>query len=330
MSHTGPRPLRVFLSGVRSQAHVVYAASWLRAQLAADPAPVTVVDGGLGGFLGAAPVTPGDLDRLFPSDPRLTRISPTGAGRVWASPDERLVYLAIGAPGIKPWLRLRAANPARRIAVVVTDEGLGSYGDWRSRRDAWRREGGGAVWSTARAVAGAAAKRLLVDERWALYTDTPAGWRLHEPVADEFRRPARSAPVDRAVFLTQPWVELGTVTDVAYRRHIAEVAAACTAAGYTFAVRPHPAEDASRYAQWDVLPGTVPAELDPRITSSAVVLGATSTALLNLAAIFRLPAYRVGGKELAVLDELLSPRQRALLDTYLPPTVEPSGLEFGR
>lgn len=330
MSATDSRPTRVFLSGIRSQAHVVYAASWLRRRLAEDPAPVTVVDWGLGGFLGAHPVAQADVDRLFPSDPRLTRISPTGNGRVWAEPDERLVYLAVGSPGIKPWLRLRAAHPTRRITVVVTDEGLGSYGDWRSRRDAWLRESGRGLWPTVRALAGAAAKRLLTDERWALYEEAPSGWTISPAVADEFRRLPRPATTGRAVFLTQPWVELGVVTESAYLHHIAAVAAACAASGHPFAVRPHPAEDASRYARWDVIPGTAPAELDPRITSSAVVLGGTSSALLNLAAIFSLPAFRVGGKELTVLDELLSSRQRALLDTFLPPTVDPGALELSR
>lgn len=322
------RPLRVFLSGVRSQAHVVYAASWLREQLARDPGPVTLVDWGLGGFLGARPVTHTDMDRLLPQDPRLTRISPTGAGRTWAAPDERLVYLAIGAPGIKPWMRLRAANPTRRIDVVVTDEGLGSYGDWRSRRASWRREGARGPWPTIRALAGAGATRLLCDQRWPLYTLDGSLWRVSERVAREFRRQPRPAPTRRAVFLTQPWVELNVLSDEVYRNHIRSAARVCAAAGLDFAVRPHPAEGARRYSEWDVLPGTLPAELDPRIASSAVVLGATSSALLNLAAIFQVPAFRVGGKELAVLDELLSSRQRTLLDTFLPPTVEPSALEI--
>ncbi len=321
------RPLRVYLSGVRSQTHLVYAASWLRERLACDPAPITVVDWGLGGFLGARPVSEADIDRLLPHDPRLTRISPTGSDRVAAEPDDRLVYMAVGSPGIKPWLRLRAAHPRRPLSVVVVDEGLGSYGTWQARRDAWLREGGRGPWPTIRALAGASAKRLLTTRRWPLYIEEPHRWRLNELAAQEFKLQGTQETTQQAVFITQPWVELGILSDDAYRGHISEVAAVCQKAGYRFAVRPHPAEDGARYRDWDVIPGTAPAELEPRITSSAVVLGATSTALLNVAAIFGSRAFRVGGKELAVLDELLSERQRALLDTYLPPTVAPTALD---
>ncbi len=328
------RPLRVYVSGIRSRTHVVYAASWLRTQLEGRTGPVIVVDWGGGSFLASRPVTPADLDRLLPQDPRLVRISPRRTGRTHAAPGEDLAYLAIGAPGIKPWLRLRAAHPLRRIRVIVTDEGIGSYGTWQSRREAWIREGGREPWPTIRALAVFGARKLLTTQRWALYEVRDGQWRLREQVAAEFRRPVRvtqdpiSGPY--AVFLTQPWVELGVLTDAAYRAHIAEVASACEAAGLEFLVRPHPAETSARYASWRVLTSTSPAELDPRVTSATAVLGATSTALLNLAAIFRIRVYRVGGKELAVLDDQLSQRQRALLDTFLPPTVTPAELEVGR
>jgi hypothetical protein len=330
------RSHRVFLSGVRSQAHAVYVAAWLRTRLAADGAPITVVDQGLGGFLGARPITTADLDRLLPDDPRITRISPAGPGRLHAEPGEQLTYVAVGAPGIKPWARLRAAHPARRIGVVVTDEGLGSYGDWRSRRDSWLREGGRGPWPTIRAWAGATATRTLTTTRWPLYLERVGAWTLNEPVAAEFRRTPGPQPAAlggdgrRAVYLTQPWTSLGVLDPAPYRAHISAVADACARAGMGFAVRPHPAEPVGLYDGWEVLPGNTPAELDPRVRSAAAVLGATSTALLNLAAIFHVPSYRVGGKELAVLDDLLSPRQRTLLDTFLPPTVAPDDLEVGR
>lgn len=324
------RPLRVFVSGIRNRAHVVYVASWLRTQLTTRTGPITVVDWGGGGFLSSGPVTPADLDGLLPRDPRLTRISPRGSGRTHARAGEDLAYVAVGAPGIKPWLRLRAAHPLRRLPVVVTDEGVGSYGSWQARRDAWVREGGHEPWPTMRAVAVFGARRLLTTRRWSLYEERSGRWRLNETVAAEFRRGQsdEGAREPRAVFLTQPWVELGVLTDAAYRAHLRAVAATCEAAGFTFAIRPHPGETGDRYSEWEVLTGATPAELDPRITRASAVLGASSTALLNLAAIFRMRAYRVGGKELAVLDEQLSHRQRELFDTFLPPVVLPADLRM--
>lgn len=333
------RPRRVVWSGVRSQAHVAYGASYLRALLASTSGPVRLVELGRGSFLGTTAVTDADLDRLLPDDPRLVRSPgyPEAAdggrpgrrhrGDLRASGDEELTYLAVGAPGIKPWLRIAAANPGRRFAVVVTDEGIGSYGTWRSRRDAWRREGGREPWPTIRALAVWAARASLTTQRWPLYQRDGASWRLNEAVAGEFRRTAGSPPASgHAVFLSQPWVELGVLQGTRYEQHVRRVGEACARAGLAFVVRPHPAEDVRRYDGMTVWGGASPAEMDGRIAGAAVVLGATSTALLNLAAIHRRPAVRVvcpGGE---AIERDLSARQRGLLRQYVGPCVPESAV----
>ena len=326
------RPLtgrvRVHLSGVASLAHVVYAASYLRGLLAEPLERVTVVDLGVRTFLGRANVSAADLEELLPHDARLRRVRPSGAGRGESEPGESLVYLAVGAPGIKPYLRLRRAHPTRRIHVVVVDEGLGSYGTWRTRRDAWRREGGREPWPTVRALAVAAARHLLTDERWALYERDRGQWQLHDAVAAEFRGEAAGSPDAAAtvVFLSQPWVELGLVTKQAYTRYLEVMAESCRARGLAFAVRPHPAEDESVFAGHQTVSSRVPAELDARITSARAVVGVSSTALLNLAAIHGTPAVRLALPELAPLEDELAEGQRSLLDRFLPPARPPAAL----
>ena len=64
-----------------------------------------------------------------------------------------------------------------------------------------------------------------------------------------------------------------------------------------------------------------PGELDPQVAGAAVVLGTSSTALLNVASLYGTPALRVAVPELAHLDDQLSHRQRSLLDAYLPRAV---------
>lgn len=321
MSAAAGDPRRVFWSGVRSQSHVVYAASWLRRLLAETTGPVTLVDLGAGSFLGRRAVDAEDLARLLPADPRLTRVPPD---TLRAHRSERLTYLAVGAPGLKPWARLRAANPGARLDVVVTDEGLGSYGTWRTRRDAWLREGGSGLSPTVRAVAVTAGRRLLTTERWALYRSDPdGGWSVHEPVAAEFRRQVGEPPTSSAaVFLTQPWVELGLVSEDAYVHHVGRIGASCDEAGFAFAVRPHPVEDAARYAGWPVWGGPKPAELDPRIAGAGVILGETSSALVNLAAVFGRRAVRVRSPGLAAIEEGLGPEQASLLRRWVGEAVE--------
>ncbi len=51
-----------------------------------------------------------------------------------------------------------------------------------------------------------------------------------------------------------------------------------------------------------------------------MVIGATSSALLNVQALYGTPVMRVVAPELAHLDDELSAGQRSLLDAFLPVT----------
>ena len=318
-------PQRVFWSGVRGQAHVLYGSSWLQRLLATTEGPVTLVTMGVSGFRGRQTVSLADVERLLPHDERLTVVDAASEG-LSGRPGEHLTYLATGAPGIKPWLRLVAANRGRRFDVVVTDEGISSYGTWSSRRDAWRREGHREPWPTVRALAVAGARQVLTTRRWALYEPSGGGiWSVNPVIAAEFARHATGVPdpAPRAVFLAQPWVELGVIDEPAYVAHVAEGAQQCERAGLGFVVRPHPIEDAARYDRWQVLAGPEPAELDRRVTSATAVVGATSTALLNLAALFKVPAARVQAEALAFLEDGLAAGQRSLLDAFVAGPLTP-------
>ncbi|HEX2705966.1 MAG TPA: hypothetical protein VHM65_09425 [Candidatus Lustribacter sp.] len=319
--------MRISLSGVRSLTHLVYAASYVRAVLAESSGPVTVLDLGVGTFLGRATVTESDVARVLPTHERLTVTGPGAAGRTATGPratSYRHDYLSVGAPGIKPYLRLVARDPRHRPRVVVLDEGLGSYGDWHTRRDAWRRQGGREPWPTLRSWAVSSANQILTDVRWSLFEQAVTGWVVAPRVGAEFQRHTYGQPgrPGRAVFLTQPWVELGLVSASRYVEHLTAVAAVCAEAGLDLQVRAHPAEDRTKYAGIALDPSTGLAELDRSVVSADVVLGGNSTALLNLAAVHERPALRVGLPELAHLDAQLGPRQRSLLDTYLPPVVD--------
>jgi hypothetical protein len=321
-------PVRVFLSGVASVTHLVYVASYLRHLLAACDTPVIVVNVGLRRFMGRANVGAQDVAALLPDDARLSVVSPEGPDRWHSRPGERRVYVGVGAPGIKPYLRLRASAVGRPLRVVVVDEGIGSYGDWRTRRDSWRREGAGRQWSAVRALAVTGARRLLTDERWALYRRDGDEWLVDDRGAGEFRRRlGKFAPAvtpgggTAAVFLSQPWVELGVLGEHAYVGHLHEIAAGCQAAGLSFLLRTHPAEDQDRYAGLAVSRQRGPAELDPEVAGAVAVLGTSSTALLNVAALYGTPAVRVAVPGLAHLDDALSAQQRSLLDTFLPAAV---------
>jgi hypothetical protein len=317
---------RVFLSGVRSRSHLLHVAAYLRyLSETAGVGHVHVVDLGLGAFLGEPRVTPADMDTRLPIGPRLSLVHASGPADWRARPGESLVYLAIGAPGIKPYLRLRLVN-RRRLQVVVVDEGLGSYGGWRARWAAFRRQGGRGACALVRAVAVSTAARRLTDDRWALYRPGPTGWQLDPRIAAEFRArlplSVGAASPDTAVLISQPWVELGQLSAGRYTAVLRGVQAACAAAGLALLVRPHPAEDPSHFDGLPVAHSSDPAELDRAVVDAGVVLGFNSTALVNLAAVYGTPVLRVAMPELAAVEAGMSSAQRSLLDAFLPPPVQ--------
>lgn len=315
----------VIVTGVRNQSHLVHVSSYLRHLLdgagptATDRLGVSYVGGGR--TLGRIAVPESEVARLLPDDDRLELDFPTGAGK-WRFPaDARAAYVAVGAPGLKPYARMLAANRGRRIPVVVTDEGIGTYGDWRTRRDAWARQGVPQPWRTVRSLAVSAGERTLTTQRWAMYRKDGSGrWRLDDLVGGEFRR--RCPPVDPepefedVVMLTQPWTLLGVVGVAAYRTHLDELAAEAAADRRRLVIRPHPAEDPELYKGFPLLTGGILAELDPEVVAARAVIGGPSTALLNLAALYGMPARLVDPPGLRLWDQL-GPRQRELFDTFV-------------
>ncbi len=309
--------MHALITGVRSRTHLIHLAAYLRRALADGPVVVDYVGGGR--FLGEASVDENDVRAAFPDDPRLELRFHTAVPT--DLPDD-LTYLSVGAPGLKPWLRSKRAQPRGRVRVVVTDEGLGTYGGLTTRRAAWRRQGVREPWRTVRALAVEGGAKALTTQRWAMY-EKAHGWALNPDIAAEFRRGiTRTGASDEVVMLTQPWVQLGLLSAPAYRAHLDEVAAAVAAQGRTLVVRPHPAEPRDAYAGLEVIDGTSVAERDPRVVGAAAVVGGTSTALLNLKALHDIPAARLIVPGLAHLETELGGDQRALLDAYLSAATE--------
>ena len=181
-----------------------------------------------------------------------------------------------------------------------------------------------------RSLAVATGARTLTDLRWSLYREAPSGWTVDERVAAEFRLRLNGppAPPRRAVYLAQPWTALGVLGPAAYRAHLDEVRRVVARAGLELVVKPHPWETAAVYHGLGVLEGG-PAELERPVVGAALVIGANSTALLNVAAIHATRVARVTLPELAPLDAALSPGQRSLLDAFLPPAESVGRLDFG-
>ncbi|MEO7754397.1 MAG: polysialyltransferase family glycosyltransferase [Terracoccus sp.] len=326
-------PVRVTLTGVRSLTHLVYAASFLRHLLTERAGPVQVGVYDLGDGFGRSRVSADDVLALLPDDPSLT-IDPdlSGGGRVadhfTVVADRSRVLLSVGAPGLRVWRRMVRAGRGHRPRVVVLDEGIGSFGDLRTRLAAYRRQGGSGPWPVVRAAAVSGGNRVLTDERWSLYRRDGGRWVVDERVAREFRDRVQGEPAapGTAVYLGQPWPELGVMTERDYLDHLHVVAEACDAAGLALVVRPHPSEDPGRYAGLARSSSGVPAELDRAAVTARVVIGSHSTALLNLAAVHGVPAVRVTAPGLSGLDRALGSRQRALFDTFLPLAADPEGL----
>jgi hypothetical protein len=322
---------RVVLTGVRSVTHLVYAASWLRHHVAQVEGVVQVVVLDVGSGFGHARVGEEDVRAYLPEHPRLVVETEVRPGH-WRAPREvDLTLLSIGLPGTRAWTRLVVAGRGRRPKVVVVDEGIGSFGNVRSRRDAYRRQGGGALRTLVRAGVVSAGGAVLTDVHWSLYEHGRDGWTVREDVAAEFRRrlSGTSPSAARAVYLTQPWPDIGVMSEATYLAHLVAVREQCAAAGIGLVLRPHPSEDLERYAGFEVVPGAAPAELAREVVDSRVVIGSNSTALLNLAAVHGTPALRVTAPELAPLEAALTRRQRALLGTFLPAPVAVGALSAG-
>jgi hypothetical protein len=324
-----PRPgVRVFVSGVASVSHLAHVGAYVRALVEDGEAPVTVVLFDFVAFLGSVRVTEADARALLPQAPGLEVVLASGPEAWHGQPGERLVYVAVGAPGIKPWARLRLRN-RRPLHVVVVDEGLGSYGDWRSRWYALRHERSDQRSRPAqglrRAFAVTLAQRALMDERRPLYRRSADGWVIDAAAAAEMRR-AGGEPVrdpGTALLLSQPWVELGHISADRYLEVLGELQHACAAAGLTLRVRPHPVEDRSRYAHLPLDAGYGPAELDPRVGGAGVLLGFNSTALINCATLHRTPALRLVLPELAGVEASMTADQKSLLQQFVPLAVPP-------
>ena len=127
------------------------------------------------------------------------------------------------------------------------------------------------------------------------------------------------------VYLGSPWVELGVLDRSAYLRQVRAVAEHMGEQGKRLVIRPHPGESASKYGDFKVIDTDLPAELDPAVVACAGAVGGTSTALLNLAALYGMPATRVVTGGLERLDSDLGSRQRRLLERYLPAPVTIGG-----
>lgn len=327
---SAPTSVRVTLSGVRSVTHLLYAASYLRDLARRLPADVPVEVGVLdtGTHLGRPRVSDADVAAYLPRGDTIsvqTEVTPEH-WRVARSRER--VLLSIGAPGLRALSRMVTSGWAARPRIVVVDEGIGSYGDARTRLAAYRRAGGRGAWPVVRANAVAGAHRLLTDVHWSLYRETADGWVVVPEVAEEFRsRVAGPVPgVRTAVYLTQPWPEVGVLTSEAYAAHLGAVRDACGGAGLGLLLRPHPHEDVSHYRGFDVLGSTAPVELDRAVIGASAVIGSNSTALLNLRALHGSRAVRVTAAEFGPLEAALGARQRSLLDAFLPAPVGIMGL----
>lgn len=321
---TGGVRVQVVISGVRARTHLVHLAAYLHDLQEVER--VSYVGGGT--FLGQACVTTSDIHRLLrlPAGAALHLLDSPDALR--ALPGDPVTYLSVGAPGIRPWLALRRAAPRRPVRVVVTDEGLGTYGDWRTRRAAWRRQGGREPWTTARSLTVGAAGRGLSSARFAMY-DVRRDFRLDGRIAAEFGRHVDgtrpNTDDERVVFLGSPWVELAVLDRSRYVRHVRDIAREVERRGKRLVIRPHPAEDHSKYKGYEVIDAALPAELDRAVVGASGAVGGTSTALLNLAALHGISATRVVTPGLEHLEAELGATQRALLARYLPPVVTVAG-----
>ncbi|MEO1062030.1 MAG: hypothetical protein AAFZ07_11465 [Actinomycetota bacterium] len=295
--------------GVRATTHTLYVASWAR-ELLREHDRVLIVDRD----------RPPTGSAHGPVTWRLPRGASIAVVDEPPSSVDRVDAVHVGSPALRHWRR-RAAERRHGTSIVV-DEGLGSYGSVRSRLGALRREGAGRASATAKAIARSAA--LARSTRWPTYRAEGGTWRVNPMVAATFREAADEAvPNDDVVLLSQPWTALGLADEATARRALDEIRRSVSGAGLRLVVRPHPWDHPDRFAELPTLPGGLPAELHPEIRGARMVLGETTTALINLAAIFGVPAARV---ELPIDAAPLARDQQALLTTFVGPAVPTSEL----
>jgi hypothetical protein len=140
------RRIRVTVTGVRNVSHLVHAHSYLTHLADTTTLPIVVSYLGSGEFLGRDNVPAAEADRLLGLNGRLPVERPEGAARFTARPGEERVLLCVGAPSVRAIGRLLRADARHLPRVVVVDEGIGTYGDRRTRLAAYRRQGGRGPW----------------------------------------------------------------------------------------------------------------------------------------------------------------------------------------
>ena len=180
------------------------------------PVEVVVLDVGAG--FGDATGGRGPGPPLPPDDPAMTLTTRVLPEHWLVAPGVERVLLSIGAPGTRAWSRLVLAGRGRRPRVVVVDEGIGSFGDVRARREAYRRQGGRGAWPAVRAAVVSTGHHVLTGVHWSLYRRAGRGWEVVPEVAEEFRLASgrvRPGP-GVAVYLTQPWPDIGVMSEPAY------------------------------------------------------------------------------------------------------------------
>ena len=308
--------LGVEVYGLRGESHLLYAASYAHSMLS-NRCNVLLCD------------VDGHIDSAIRDAPWLQRLG-AGIEIVESLPAslDRVDRAYIGSPSIRRVFdRERPRPPARS---VILDEGLGSYGSIRARYRALCREGSSTFSAFARATVRSATIAVTPKWRWRTYELTKQGWVINEAIARAFRAAAEPASTsDRIVLLTQPWVELGLVNETELLSKIGCIADAAEAAGLELLVCSHPWERVQRYDDFKTLRRLGPSELQAAVIGARLVVGETSTALLNLSAIFGVSSIRVSGLTAGVP---LSATQRELLDHFVgqPVSIRSLVAEFRR
>lgn len=312
----------VAVSGVRNRTHAVHVLSFVRS-LVGDGGSVVLADLDGGPFVGSEGTT-AEWARFVADCPTVETVR--------SLPNRSLdVYVAVGKVGLKPLsgiVRTLRRTPRR---IVVTDEGLGSYGSIRSRFAALRRERPGRSLSVLSSVLGDLAAAGVHAVRWPAYRCSDSGWSVHEPVRAEFARYRSHDWVAGSKrswvgYFTQPWPEVGVGSTAAHLGRAETLRERCAAFGHDLLIVPHPAEPSDRYADFHVLGSTKPAELEAGLSALRLAVGETSTALLNNAAWFGIPSARVAHGADGFCGAPLDDRQRSLMRHFVGDPVPFSAL----